>query len=942
MPGRVSPQSISGLFRFVIKILGVGFLFSPSNALAESQIYLTHEPWSVGTAAAIERVDSDGSDNTEIHNSAGLGAPIGIAIDVAGSKMYWTERAGKIRRSNLDGASKVDLITAGLNLPWGIALDVAGGKMYWAELSGNIIKRANLDGTNVETIVSGLNNPAYLALDLANSRIYFSQYSTGLIRRVNIDGTGLTTLVSGLNTPEGVAIDVAGNRLYWAEAGAAKIVRSNLDGSGVTDVVTGLGSSQYGIVLNATASTIYFIEFGGLVRKVNTDGSGLTTILAGDANGRDLAFYEDSDNDGIPEISDNCPTTSNVSQTDTDSDSSGDACDSDDDGDSVADGSDNCTLVVNSTQTDTDSDASGDACDADDDGDGVADGSDNCSLASNVSQTDTDSDSQGDSCDSDDDGDSVADGSDNCTLVANSAQTDTDSDSTGDACDTDDDNDTVADGADNCPIAANSNQRNTDGDVQGNACDSDDDNDGTSDSQEASDGTDPRDNGSQTFALRSNFCSEWNGFLDLWNVSEFVNLTNSTRSVESTLYSFEGVAQSSSSVTVLPGAQQDVLVHNFVGFTSDSYGKVCSRVVSGSAGDIDGRMVVYRPSSQGTEFAFSMSFSNGFSGKVFVPFNTYQPSLNGADTSNPVANWISILNLDEDNSKSGDLYYYADDGSTLGTESVTIPASARQDFSGHQFGVNKVGIVEWRPDSERAKFQVRNVRYLYDNPSFGNSFDGAFQLEGIRGSNQTIIAPLDTREGSSIIEVGNTKNTSVTIHLTIYDASGNELSTQIIILAARATVHVIADSILSSAIGSVSIAAQGSGKIIAVVMQYARTASLGINYLYGIYAKEALGNELRGTYNNFLDQGCRLLMVNKISTAQDILVSMVRSDGTTVLDEVTLPLASHGTVEYDACANDSSSTLGVVTVEPENNNSIVAHIIRYGANSDYRFPTPVR
>lgn len=449
--------------------------------------------------------------------------------------------------------------------------------------------------------------------------------------------------------------------------------------------------------------------------------------------------------------------------------------------------------------------------------------------------------------------------------------------------------------------------------------------------------------------LLSNSCSEWNGFLDMWNIAEISNSSSSTQRVTNTLYDINGDSQGSSSVNVLSGAQTDVLVHDMTGFTENSYGMMCS-AHNADIGEVDGRMVFYRPNSVGYDFAFAVPFENTPRGKQHVPFNTYQPSLDPVDASNLAANWIQISNQ-ENSAVTGSLIFFNQTGDELGNYDLTLAAGERRDISGHQFGPSIVGLVSWIPDNVNAHTRLRNVRYYYDNVGTVNSFDSAFQLTGGRGSRDTVYVPVDTRSSTSVIELVNTSTCELDVEVTIYNSSGSEENQVEVDLDPHASVHVIVDGLLTQSLGfaASTISVDTSSECTedypgasVTTMQYGRNSTSGINYVYGISAREPIGTVLRGSYNTFLGQGCSLLIGNSSSSEETVTLSMVRYDGTSVISGQTQTIPGNGIVDLDICSAEQDNAYGVITVTGDTANILTAEVIRKGPNDDYRFPIPVR
>ena len=205
--------------------------------------------------ARLHRINLDGT-NAEVLVSRESGAfENGIALDVAGGKMYWTftdlDSLGEIRSANLDG-SNVEVLLTGLDDPYGIALDPGTGKMYWTERGAQRIRRADLDGTNIQDLVTGLDDPTGIALDLRGGKMYWGdvpEFGVGRIMRSALDGSNVEVLFAadGFLVGFGIALDLDARKIYVSDV---DIVRSNLDGTGQEVVVNETAHAFPGIALD--------------------------------------------------------------------------------------------------------------------------------------------------------------------------------------------------------------------------------------------------------------------------------------------------------------------------------------------------------------------------------------------------------------------------------------------------------------------------------------------------------------------------------------------------------------------------------------------------------------------------------------------------------------------------------------------------------------------
>ena len=203
-------------------------------AVGGGKIYWTSQV--NASSGAINSANLDGTNATTLTTI--LAVPMGIAVDTAGSKLYWTNTRGRIQRANLDGSSIKNVL---LDLSDPTDIVVSNGFIYWTE-GGNSVRRVNISGQNNITRDVAVNLDSVGGLAVGGGKVYWTEMtsaSAGTVNGADLDGTNFAALATLLSAPMGISVDTAGSKLYWTNA-RGRVQSANLDGSGIKNVVEGL------------------------------------------------------------------------------------------------------------------------------------------------------------------------------------------------------------------------------------------------------------------------------------------------------------------------------------------------------------------------------------------------------------------------------------------------------------------------------------------------------------------------------------------------------------------------------------------------------------------------------------------------------------------------------------------------------------------------------
>jgi DNA-binding beta-propeller fold protein YncE len=212
----------------------------PGGTFTPKQLQLEKESgklyWCDREGMRVMRADVDGSNiETLVDTSEGDPRPgpdarkwcVGIAVDAAGGKFYWTQKGadkagqGRIFRANIElprgrsPANRGDIELLYDNLPEPIDLDVDSTTrtLYWTDRGdpprGNTVNRAPLDSSpgrrkTPEIVFSHLMEGIGLALDLKGGRMFITDLA-GSVYSANLDGSNKKALLFAEGNLTGIA-----------------------------------------------------------------------------------------------------------------------------------------------------------------------------------------------------------------------------------------------------------------------------------------------------------------------------------------------------------------------------------------------------------------------------------------------------------------------------------------------------------------------------------------------------------------------------------------------------------------------------------------------------------------------------------------------------------------------------------------------------------------
>jgi DNA-binding beta-propeller fold protein YncE len=249
-----------------LKVIIAGGQRHPDGLAADPKLghlYWTNMGNPTANDGSIFRSDLDGGNITVIVPLGSTFTPKQLQIEAKSQKLYWCDREGmRVMRCNLDGTEIETLVQTGESdadrhdqTRWcvGIAVDVDGGKIYWTQKGGDNagqgrIFRAGIEipageqptkRTDIELLFQDLPEPIDLDIDPSSRMLYWTDRGDpprgNTVNRAPMDiaansHTESQILITHLMEGIGLALDPKGKRMFVTDL-AGSVYSANIDGT---------------------------------------------------------------------------------------------------------------------------------------------------------------------------------------------------------------------------------------------------------------------------------------------------------------------------------------------------------------------------------------------------------------------------------------------------------------------------------------------------------------------------------------------------------------------------------------------------------------------------------------------------------------------------------------------------------------------------------------
>ena len=446
----------------------------------------------------------------------------------------------------------------------------------------------------------------------------------------------------------------------------------------------------------------------------------------------------------------------------------------------------------------------------------------------------------------------------------------------------------------------------------------------------------------------------WNGFCDQQNFISMRNTCDEAVTVNLDLFGSAGTLLSSDLIALAPDQQIDYSVNNMAGFSVSDYGRVDLSTLPG--GCISGEMGLFAPIGDGQMFSAPI-LSDSFEGKdnlftladgretnsCFASFNTFQPSINLADSKYLTHHWLQLVNLDLQNKQEFKVSRFDMSGDLVISESYILNPGARIDIAaGHQdIEGNKYGLVEVSPKNVGANYTAQLFRYGMDETVLSGERMSSFSLADncSLGFNDTKYLTISRGAGAANwLELSNLTNEPSLVQVDVFSSSGGLKKTYEFELDAKESIHFNAtESLETGESGAAKIKSVFGNKILAKSTSYLYRPDGRILTSETAEAREALPANSFGSYNSFRNQLNWLRLFNVTNTILDVEITGYNTSGKKEISRKTISLnpKSGQDIDLNALFSLDLNQVGQFELKVSREDSILADVIRVQHNDNY-------